>query len=110
MKNKLAQMPIERMGLDIMHPATVIFGVGGYSLTVGDVLEARQESQDMRDKVLYTCLGKGGLYELVGNAIGAGTSKENGELVVYRDACTGVPFYRTEEDFRRRMQRVHVEG
>jgi hypothetical protein len=54
---------------------------------------------------LYTCIGKGGEYELVGVARGAGTMR--GNLVhVYRDTGTGCLFYRTPMDFSQRMARA----
>lgn len=50
----------------------------------------------------HTCDGKGGQYEHLGRAIGAGTSK--GAMIdVYRDCVTGMLFFRTPEDFTNRM-------
>lgn len=54
---------------------------------------------------IFTCIGKGGRYEDMGVAIGAGTSK--GELKqVYRDTATGQLFFREPEDFIDRMEVV----
>jgi len=47
MTNKLATLPLEEMGYDHAQPDTVIFGVGDWRLTVGDVLEARMDSLRM---------------------------------------------------------------
>lgn len=53
--------------------------------------------------MIYTCIGKGGAYELLGTAIGAGTSRGT-DVVVYRDAATGQLFHRTQEDWAARME------
>jgi hypothetical protein len=54
---------------------------------------------------IYTCKGKGGAYEHVGVAAGAGQTR--GCLVhVYRDRTTGSLFYRTPADFDTRMELV----
>jgi hypothetical protein len=51
---------------------------------------------------IYTCIGKGGEYEHVGVAAGAGVTR--GNLVhVYRDKTSGNLFYRTPIDFDTRM-------
>lgn len=52
----------------------------------------------------YTCIGKGGTYEVIGDARGAGTLKSSGRIRVYRDAVTGGLFYRTLRDFDTRME------
>jgi hypothetical protein len=51
----------------------------------------------------YTCVGKGGAYELVGTAKGAGTSRD-AAAVVYRDTATGQLYFRTPADFADRME------
>lgn len=54
---------------------------------------------------LYTCIGKGGEYEHIGVAAGAGVTR--GNLVhVYRDKASGSLFYRTPMDFDTRMERI----
>jgi hypothetical protein len=54
---------------------------------------------------LYTCIGKGGEYEHIGIAAGAGVTR--GNLVhVYRDRANGNLFYRTPMDFDARMERI----
>lgn len=53
--------------------------------------------------VKYTCVGKGGEYDLVGTAKGAGQCRDNLALTVYRDTVTGALYYRTEDDFAERM-------
>lgn len=51
---------------------------------------------------LYTCIGKGGTYELIGKSQGAGELKHQ-QLVVYRSAETGLLYHRTPDDFHARM-------
>ena len=54
---------------------------------------------------LYTCKGKGGVYELVGVAYGAGTSR--GQTInLYREVASGVLYYREPRDFHERMERI----
>lgn len=55
---------------------------------------------------LYTCKGKGGSYELLGTARGAGTSRTAATLAIYRDTIVGAIYFRTLEDFETRMMRV----
>lgn len=57
---------------------------------------------------LYTCVGKGGVYELIGQATAAGVLKERfgrfvGGVIVYRDTETNALYCREPEDFRLRM-------
>lgn len=53
----------------------------------------------------YTCIGKGGEYELVGMVYGAGTSA--GQIMtLYREVSTDVMYFRTPGDFNARMQRL----
>lgn len=56
--------------------------------------------------VHYTCIGKGGEYELLGTARGAGTCRAHGSVQVYRDVATGDLFYRSEVDFNTRMEKL----
>lgn len=56
----------------------------------------------------YTCIGKGGEYELIGVAYGAGTSRGT-TVNLYRDAMTGVIYFRTPEDFAQRMERIEPD-
>lgn len=53
--------------------------------------------------VLYTCIGKGGSYHLIGTARGAGDKRGDDEVTVYRDTVTGQFYYRSEQDFDNRM-------
>jgi len=55
---------------------------------------------------LYTCDGKGGTYELLGTAKGAGTSSEAETLAVYRDTATGALYFRSLDDFTNRMKQL----
>lgn len=63
----------------------------------------------------YTCKGKGGTYEVLNQrhgddthfgATGAGTSRGGPGLTVYRDTLSRQVFYRTCEDFSKRMRLV----
>lgn len=54
---------------------------------------------------LFTCEGKGGVYELVGTATGAGTSSDQ-YVKVYRCMISGRLFFRTAYDFSTRMQKL----
>lgn len=58
--------------------------------------------------VIYTCIGKGGLYEFVAKTTGAGTSKGE-QFIVYRDIETGSCYHRTVEDFYERMEEVREQ-
>lgn len=56
-------------------------------------------------KILYTCVSKGGEFEIVGTSSGAGPRK--GEpLIVYRDLKTGKLHHREPENFAMRMQQL----
>jgi hypothetical protein len=58
----------------------------------------------------YTCIGKGGEYELIGRATTAGSLKMTGrfadEVIVYRDVISGDLYCRTPGNFRLRMGRT----
>jgi hypothetical protein len=58
----------------------------------------------------YTCIGKGGNYELAGIARGAGTSRDLPEVVVYRSVESGAVFYRSVQDFTDRMQKTEGQA
>ena len=72
--------------------------------------QARIDSVTVTEKSAapeYTCIGKGGRYELLGVAYGAGTSR--GTIInLYRDVDTGVMYFRTPVDFDERMQKIDV--
>jgi hypothetical protein len=53
----------------------------------------------------YTCEGKGGEYELLGLAIGAGLTKGE-DRQIYRDTTTGQLFLRGADDFKNRMVKL----
>lgn len=57
---------------------------------------------------LYTCKGKGGLYEVLGLSRPAGQMKTVCEdnLVFYRCLHTGKMYHRNLADFDERMQRI----
>lgn len=55
----------------------------------------------------YTCKGKGGRYLKLGEATGAGTSRDEGnDIVIYQDVYTGQLFKRTVGDFYTRMEKI----
>jgi hypothetical protein len=56
---------------------------------------------------LYTCIGKGGEYEYMGMALGAGTLKEMSAVHIYKDTTTGKIFIRTPLDFAMRMAKLN---
>lgn len=58
---------------------------------------------------IYECIGKGGRYEVLGIATGAGTSRGEAR-VVYMDASTGRLFTRALEDFEARMALIEVRA
>ena len=66
-------------------------------------------SQSLRGEI-YTCIGKGGEYELLGVAKTAGVIRLSGRLpdglAVYRDVSDGALYLRELDDFERRMERV----
>lgn len=69
--------------------------------SVGAACRAATEARE-----IYTCIGKGGEYELVGVAKGAGKSKLVEPLTIYRDAASGALYFRTGDDFAERMELV----
>lgn len=56
----------------------------------------------------YTCNGKGGVYELLGTAKGAGNTKYD-EVVVYRDVSDGQLYFRNAASFAERMTLISTE-
>jgi hypothetical protein len=106
------------------HPVTVEV-VAGELIAAADALIERWHSRDWRaeptadfiarltravgrakwDRYLFTCVGKGGRYEFVGVAFGAGTSR-NKSVLLYRDVENGTMYFRTPDDFQKRMQRI----
>lgn len=56
-------------------------------------------------KHTFTCIGKGGLYEWLGPATGAGKSRGKA-VIVYRDVETGNLYFRSNMDFNERMQKL----
>lgn len=65
-------------------------------------LSAPSHGEQVRDR--YTCIGKGGDYQLLGVAQGAGTLKGLNHMV-YRNV-DGVMFVREPEDFLLRMEKI----
>jgi hypothetical protein len=63
----------------------------------------------MSSKIEYTCKGKGGRYEILGLATGAGLTRGEDRLI-YKDVSTERLFLRTEADFSERMERLQSEA
>lgn len=59
---------------------------------------------------LYSCIGKGGLYLVVGMPKPAGVSKVYDPIVVYMDYRTGETYWRFKGDFLDRMEVVSGEN
>lgn len=66
---------------------------------VGEMEKATQ-----RKRSLYTCIGKGGVYELLGESHGAGDDLRGTFQVIYRDVVTGQLYNRNRESFTERME------
>lgn len=68
-----------------------------------------QTEQQPDQSGLYTCIGKGGSYELIGRATTAGALKVTGrfadEVIVYRNTESSALYCREPGDFRLRMAR-----
>lgn len=62
----------------------------------------------MESNTIYTCKGKGGMYELVGIAKGDGVYSNFTNIVVYMDRKTGQLYFRSEDDFNNRMEKLNV--
>lgn len=52
----------------------------------------------------YTCIGKGGEYELLGESHGAGDDLRGTFQMIYRDVATGQLYNRNRESFAERMK------
>ena len=66
--------------------------------------EVREQSSIDDGPTVYTCIGKGGEYLLLGTATGAGTSRGAPDLRIYMEADNPLAlYYRTAEDFNNRM-------
>ena len=57
---------------------------------------------------LYTCTGKGGVYEHIGLSAGAGMARGE-QRQVYRCTATGLIFHRECMDFKERMERLSAK-
>ena len=58
---------------------------------------------------LYTCIGKGGVYEHIGLSVGAGMARGE-QRQVYRCTATGLIFHRECIDFKERMERLSAQS
>jgi hypothetical protein len=69
----------------------------------------RQSTELKNDPPEYPSLvqhAEGGLYEVVGLAKGAGQSRDEPVIIVYRAISDGKLWYRTPEDFNKRFEEV----
>ena len=60
-------------------------------------------------RALFTVIGKGGRYELLGESSGAGGCRRE-VRVIYRCLDTGQLYHRTDDDFAARMTPLNEEG
>lgn len=64
----------------------------------------------IRTGVLYSCIGKGGLYSVLDFPKSAGASKVFEDIVIYEDIRTQVKYWRFKSDFEDRMEVVSGEN
>lgn len=60
--------------------------------------------------VLYSCVGKGGLYSVLSFPKPAGVSKAFDPVVIYEDIRNGEQYWRFQSDFLDRMEVVSGEN
>ncbi len=60
--------------------------------------------------VIYSCVGKGGLYSVLSFPTAAGVSKVFDPIVIYEDMRTGAQYWRFQGDFLDRMEVVSGEN
>jgi hypothetical protein len=70
-----------------------------------DELGERLAATEPKPAQRFTCIGKGGNYELLGSAFGAGTMKQYRCLMIYQND-SGTLFARDHDDFWGRMQEI----
>jgi hypothetical protein len=85
-------------------PGAHMYNASYRAMVVAAPSPSAEKERDAR--VLYTCIGKGGEYELIGTATGAGAMSKLGDMRVYRSTKGGRLFFRTMDDFDARMQRI----
>ena len=98
---------VDFIGVDFVrrHDAEDLLDVR-YELTVHDLLTAFR-MQRIAQPGHYTCIDKGGLYERLGNATGAGTRRGD-RVVVYRSVSAGEMYFRDPADFQERMGQIDI--
>lgn len=79
------------------------------NLPIGTALYAAPPAAEQAPRELFTCIGKGGRYELLGHSSGAGCCRGEGR-VIYRCLDTGQLYHRTDDDFAARMTPLNEEG
>lgn len=60
----------------------------------------------MSDK-LYSCIGKGGVYQVIDSPTPAGKSKNYESVIIYKDVNTEMTFWRFKSDFYDRMEEIN---
>ena len=78
----------------------------GYEVTP---LYTAPPATEQAPRELFTCIGKGGRYELLGESSGAGGCRREGR-VIYRCLDTGQLYHRTDDDFAARMAPLTEDG
>lgn len=73
------------------------------------LLAAAPPATEQAPRELFTCIGKGGRYELLGESSGAGGCRREGR-VIYRCLDTGQLYHRTDDDFAARMAPLTEDG
>lgn len=79
------------------------------NLPIGTALYAVPPAAEQAPRELFTCIGKGGRYELLGHSSGAGGCRREGR-VIYRCLDTGQLYHRTDDDFAAQMAPLNEEG
>jgi hypothetical protein len=79
------------------------------NLPIGTALYAVPPAAEQAPRELFTCIGKGGRYELLGESSGAGGCRREGR-VIYRCLDTGQLYHRTDDDFAARMAPLTEDG
>ncbi len=73
-----------------------------YVLAAEHEAAVAQPATEQAPRELFTCIGKGGRYELLGESSGAGGCRREGR-VIYRCLDTGRLYHRKDDDFAARM-------
>jgi hypothetical protein len=69
-----------------------------------EILEMLEDQPTAKPLPRYTCIGKAGVYELLGESLGAGDDLRGTFQMIYRDVVTGQLYNRNRESFAERME------